>query len=182
MTSGRRDIEDCAFLAIHVVIGAAATVDMVLEDTLLITEAIDMKPSRRKGAGSVVVAVTLLLAVCSVAVARVQQKPATVPPDHATKMAEGLALFKDRVRPLLITQCLECHGGKAKKGDLDLSDRKLLMESGVIEGGGKASRIYALITHAEEPHMPSEEAEASGRGYRSARSMDRSGRRRTTSR
>ena len=129
MTSDRRDIEDCAFLAIHVVIGAAATVDMVLEDTLLITEAIDMKPSRRNGAGSVVVASTLLLAVCPVAVARAQQKPASVPPDHATKMAQGLALFKDRVRPLLIAQCLDCHGGKAKKGDFDLSDRKPLSKA-----------------------------------------------------
>ena len=55
-----------------------------------------------------------------------QQKPATVAPDHAAKMAEGLELFKDRVRPLLIAQCLECHGGKAKKGDFDLSDRKPL--------------------------------------------------------
>ena len=25
----------------------------------------------------------------------------------------------------------------------------------MIDGGGKASRLYALITHAEEPHMPS---------------------------
>ena len=58
--------------------------------------------------------------------AQAQQKPASVPPDHAAKMAQGLALFKERVRPLLIAQCLECHGGKAKKGDFDLSDRKPL--------------------------------------------------------
>ena len=70
-------------------------------------------------------------------------------------MAQGLVLFKERVRPLLISQCLDCHGGKAKKGDFDLSDRKPLMASGVIDGGAKASRLYALITHADEPHMPS---------------------------
>ena len=70
-------------------------------------------------------------------------------------MAEGLSLFKERVRPVLISQCLECHGGKAKKGDFDLSDRKPLIESGVIDGGGKACQLYKLITHAEEPHMPS---------------------------
>jgi hypothetical protein len=87
--------------------------------------------------------------------AQAEQKPTPVPPDHAAKMAEGLAVFKQRVRPLLIAQCLECHGGKAKKGDFDLSDRERLMASGVIEGGAKASRLYALITHADEPHMPS---------------------------
>jgi Protein of unknown function (DUF1549)/Protein of unknown function (DUF1553) len=29
-----------------------------------------------------------------------------------------------------------------------------LQKSGAIDGGGKESRLYALITHAEEPHMP----------------------------
>ena len=55
----------------------------------------------------------------------------------------------------MIAQCLDCHGGKAKKGDFDLSDRKPLLDSGMIDGGGRASRLYALITHADEPHMPS---------------------------
>ena len=68
--------------------------------------------------------------------------------------AEGLALFKEQVRPVLVAKCLDCHGGKATKGDFDLSDRKPLIESGTIEGGGEASPLYALITHAEEPHMP----------------------------
>jgi hypothetical protein len=97
----------------------------------------------------------LLLAFAPNVVAQAQQKAPSVPPDHAAKMAQGLILFKQRVRPLLIAQCLDCHGGKAKKGDLDLSDRQPLVESGVIDGGGKASRIYALVTHADEPHMPS---------------------------
>ena len=50
--------------------------------------------------------------------------------------------------------CLDCHGGKATKGDLDLSDRKPLVKSGVLEGGSKESRLAALIRHEEEPHMP----------------------------
>ena len=29
-----------------------------------------------------------------------------------------------------------------------------MLKSGMIDGGGKESRLYALITHAEEPHMP----------------------------
>ena len=31
---------------------------------------------------------------------------------------------------------------------------RALLKSGMIDGGGKESRLYALITHADEPHMP----------------------------
>jgi mono/diheme cytochrome c family protein len=82
------------------------------------------------------------------------QQVAQVPPDHAAKMQRGLELFKAKVRPVLVANCLDCHGGKATKGDLDLSDRKPLFESGVIDGGGTRCRLYALVSHAEKPHMP----------------------------
>ena len=81
------------------------------------------------------------------------EKPA-VSPDHARNMQEGLALFKAKVRPALVKQCLDCHGGKATKGDLDLSDREPLMKSGALEGGSKESRLALLIRHEDEPHMP----------------------------
>ena len=77
-----------------------------------------------------------------------------MPPDHARRMQDGLALFKAKVRPVLIQQCLGCHGGKSIKGDLDLTDRKPLVDSGVLEGGGTDCRLTALIRHADEPHMP----------------------------
>jgi mono/diheme cytochrome c family protein len=85
---------------------------------------------------------------------KVKKPVAPVPANHAATMQEGLAVFKEQVRPVLVAQCLDCHGGKSKKGDFDLSDRKPLIDSGVIDGGGKASRLYALIAHAEEPYMP----------------------------
>jgi hypothetical protein len=69
-------------------------------------------------------------------------------------MQSGLALFKQKVRPALVRHCLVCHGGKSTKGDLDLSDRQPLVDSGVLEGGGKESRLAALIRHADDPHMP----------------------------
>jgi mono/diheme cytochrome c family protein len=78
----------------------------------------------------------------------------SVPPDHARRIQEGLALFKDKVRPELIAHCLECHGGKAIKGGLDLSDRDGLVAATVLDGGGEASRLTALIRHTEMPHMP----------------------------
>ncbi len=81
-------------------------------------------------------------------------EPPPVPSDHPEAMREGLALFSERIRPVLIAQCLDCHGGKATKGDLDLSDRDTLLKSGVLEGGGAASRFRALIAHEEEPKMP----------------------------
>ena len=96
-----------------------------------------MKPSRTKDTTPFTLAVVLGLVFTPLAFAQTPPKPAAVPPDHAAKMAEGLALFKERVRPLLIAQCLDCHGGKATKGDFDLSDRKPLVDSGVIEGGGQ---------------------------------------------
>ena len=81
------------------------------------------------------------------------EKP-SVPPDHARRMQEGLVLFKAKVRPVLEQHCLNCHGGKATKGDLDLSDREPLMKSGVLEGGSKESRLAVLIRHEDDPHMP----------------------------
>ena len=77
-----------------------------------------------------------------------------VPPDHARRMQEGLALFKEHVRPALVEHCLDCHGGAKIKGDFDLSDRPKLIESKAIEGGSKRSRLVALIAHEDDPHMP----------------------------
>ena len=78
----------------------------------------------------------------------------TVAKDHARRMQDGLALFKAKVRPVLVQHCLNCHGGQTTKGDLDLSDREPLVKSGVLEGGGKESRLTVLIRHEDEPHMP----------------------------
>src|SRR3954447_12264822 len=83
---------------------------------------------------------------------------ATLPPDHARRMKEGLALFKEHVRPALVRYCLDCHGGKATKGEFDLSDRKPLIDSRALYGRAKESQLYELITHAEEPHMPKKAA------------------------
>jgi mono/diheme cytochrome c family protein len=86
--------------------------------------------------------------------ASAQEEKKAVPADHPERMRQGLVLFKEHVRPALVQHCLMCHGGKTTKGKFDLSDRGPLEKSGAIDGGGKESRLYALITHAEEPHMP----------------------------
>jgi cytochrome c553 len=99
-------------------------------------------------------AVFIALSLVRLASLVASDKATQVAPDHAAKMQRGLELFKSKVRPVLVAKCLECHGGKSTKGDLDLSDRKPLLESGVIDGGGTKCRLYALVSHAEKPHMP----------------------------
>jgi len=99
------------------------------------------------------IAAVFLLSV-SPAPARAGEPQPAIPADHAEAMRQGLALFKEHVRPVLVRECLDCHGGKAIKGDFDLSDRKPLIDSGALEGGSKSSQLVALIAHAEEPHMP----------------------------
>src|SRR5204863_3374225 len=56
--------------------------------------------------------------------------------------------------------CVKCHGGEKTKGELDLTTREGLLKGGaegpdVIAGQGKKSKLLRLISHAEEPHMPS---------------------------
>ena len=89
------------------------------------------------------------------------EKKSALPPDHAKRMQQGLELFKKEVRPLLVEKCLKCHGGKSVKGDFDLSNRKFLLDSGMIEKTGKASYLMALVEHREEPYMPLKEKKLS---------------------
>lgn len=88
-------------------------------------------------------------------------KAQTVPvdKDHAEKMARGLALFKKHVRPVLVQQCVKCHGGESIESAFDLNDREKLLRGGssgkVVEPGkGKAGALYARISHAKQPGMP----------------------------
>src|SRR6516165_9480497 len=78
-----------------------------------------------------------------------KQKPAaTKPPeiskDHAAQMAKGLDVFKKHVRPVLVQNCLRCHGGKSIKSEFNLADRDGLLEGGrigpaVVPGKAKES-------------------------------------------
>jgi mono/diheme cytochrome c family protein len=85
--------------------------------------------------------------------------PRQVDPDHAAKMARGLEVFKQGVRPVLEQRCAKCHSGETVKSKLDLSDRDGLLRGGengpaAVAGSAKASLLYRLITHSKEPHMP----------------------------
>ncbi len=92
---------------------------------------------------------------------------AAVSADHPRQMAEGLAIFSRHVRPLLVARCLKCHGGEAEvQSGFNLATREGLLAGGtngkaVIPGNAQRSRLYRLITHAEEPYMPQDAAKLS---------------------
>lgn len=82
-----------------------------------------------------------------------------VDPDHAAKMTRGLEIFKQHVKPVLVKNCLGCHGGQETESGFDLNDRPGLLKGGdagpaVLPGNAKDSYLYKLITHAREPRMP----------------------------
>jgi mono/diheme cytochrome c family protein len=82
-----------------------------------------------------------------------------VDPDHAAKMARGLEIFKQHVRPLMAERCVKCHGGKETEAGFDLTDRDPLLKGGesgpaVLIGNAKNSLMVKLLRHEKEPKMP----------------------------
>ncbi|QVL33240.1 PSD1 domain-containing protein [Telmatocola sphagniphila] len=75
-------------------------------------------------------------------------------PDHAAKMQAGLEIFKSNIRPMFLKNCLECHGGKSTKADVDLSTREALVKSEMLGKSGESSSLYKVVAHLEEPYMP----------------------------
>jgi len=79
--------------------------------------------------------------------------------DHAEKMAHGMDIFKKHVRPVLINQCLKCHGGAKTEGELDITDRDRLLKGGdhgaaFVSGEPKKSLLFLMLTHEKKPGMP----------------------------
>ena len=87
---------------------------------------------------------------------------APVEKDHAARMARGTELFKKHVRPVLLNQCLKCHGGETTEGELDLTDRDRLLKGGdhgpaVVPGEPTKSLLYLMAAHEKKPAMPYKE-------------------------
>src|SRR5204863_2705001 len=94
--------------------------------------------------------VLLLLSGCTGLCATVGQlaDPATVAPSLT---GQALAVLE--------THCVECHGGKATRHDLDLTTREGLLRGGkagvaVVVGKAEESLLYKKIKHADAPGMP----------------------------
>jgi len=79
-------------------------------------------------------------------------------PAAKTKAATKIT-FRDHVAPVFRRRCTGCHGGGQPKADLDLSRYVAVLAGGssgtvLIPGDPLQSRLYLLVSHAEEPHMP----------------------------
>jgi mono/diheme cytochrome c family protein len=75
------------------------------------------------------------------------------------KPAAAKVTYDEHVRPIFREHCLSCHNPDAKKGDLSLDSYAGLRKGGstgeVVEpGDADSSRMWALVTHADEPKMP----------------------------
>ncbi|MEY5014349.1 MAG: hypothetical protein RIS92_707 [Verrucomicrobiota bacterium] len=86
---------------------------------------------------------------------------AELPPDHAARMEKGLRLFREKVAPTLKEHCLDCHGGRKTKADLDIATRESLLKGGsegpaVIPFDEKNSLMLKLVRHEVDPAMPDE--------------------------
>src|SRR5579863_4511794 len=73
--------------------------------------------------------------------------------------AASQALFADFVHPALQKYCIGCHNSQVKKSGLDLSSRESILRGGdrgaaITPGDARASLLYKLVTHEEEPGMP----------------------------
>ena len=73
----------------------------------------------------------------------------------------GIRLFAEQIGPILDRHCLACHSSSTKQGGLDLSTRRSMLAGGsrgpaVVSGDSRASLLYQLVTHSQEPTMPLE--------------------------
>src|SRR5437764_11794227 len=106
----------------------------------------------------------IVVAVCLLATTALPAKgedpaKADVDPAHAEKMQEGLTLFKSQVRDILVTGCVDCHGGDDVESGFDLATRKGLVRGGahgpaIVPGKSADSNVVRFISHKEKPYMP----------------------------
>lgn len=76
----------------------------------------------------------------------------------ATAESEKIT-YDDHIRPIFRQYCLVCHRGDGKKGDLALDTYAATMEGGasgevVYAADLDSSRLWDLVSHADEPAMP----------------------------
>src|SRR5215210_6811610 len=72
---------------------------------------------------------------------------------------QHIDFFEKRVRPVLVENCVACHGSKKQNGGLRLDSRKALLEGGdngpvVVPGQPDKSPLVAALSHAGQVKMP----------------------------
>lgn len=81
-----------------------------------------------------------------------------VPADSVSGSPQ-LAVYQNKVKPILKDACIECHNPKKKKGGLDLTTFHGLVKGGlngsvIEESHSSKSPIYHLLLEGADPHMP----------------------------
>jgi len=69
---------------------------------------------------------------------------------------QGLMIFRQRIRPLLVRTCLKCHDSAKRSGGLDLTRRATTLAGGdsgeaIVPGKPTESLLYQLVTAGEMP-------------------------------
>lgn len=88
--------------------------------------------------------------------------PAPAAPMEMEAQAESAAPkvnFQDHVLPIFKQRCVKCHNQDTAKGGLVVEAYAALMEGGssgavIVAGQPDASRLFKLVSRAEEPYMP----------------------------
>jgi mono/diheme cytochrome c family protein len=90
-------------------------------------------------------------------------EPQKVPADkvHSEQMARSSAIFAEKVRPIFLQHCFDCHGGKKVESEFDMTERSGLLKGGdagvaVIPGDAKKSIMFRMVNHTKKPAMPYE--------------------------
>ena len=99
----------------------------------------------------------LILSLLAIAVARAEEPAKDQPAEKLT--AEQEAFFEQKVRPILVAKCLECHGEKKQEGGLRLDSRSGVLkgsesEPAVIAGKPDESRLVEVIGYQDTIKMP----------------------------
>jgi hypothetical protein len=79
------------------------------------------------------------------------------PGDRARRNAEGVAFFEKKIRPILVTECYECHSsakGKKARGGLLLDTREGMRKGGdsgpvIVPGNPARSRLLKALGHSD---------------------------------
>jgi hypothetical protein len=76
-----------------------------------------------------------------------------------TKTAAGIEFFEQKVRPLLVQRCFECHSGEDPKGSLRLDSKAGLLTGGdtgpaVVPGKPNESLLVDAVNYGQTYQMP----------------------------
>ncbi len=78
-----------------------------------------------------------------------------------------LSLFAGASHPVLVENCVKCHGGAKQKGGLDLRSLEAALKGGengpaLVAGKPEASALFKAVQADSDPHMPPEEQLSDG--------------------